>query len=127
MNDDGVGLAIDCEGEELSRGGDRCDDFLDLRTPLDLKAIGTVVSCPLGLEQLVEFGHQLQEIHGLMVTQQGSISGKMVEVMRRQTFKAVSTVAMFALLVASCGRETQPPDTSFSVRLLAARTVSERW
>jgi len=62
-----------------------------------------------------------------MVTQQGSISGKMVEVMRKQSFKAVSTVATFVLLVASCGRETQPPDTSFSVRLLTARTVSERW
>jgi len=50
MNDDGVGPAIGCEGEELSRGGDRGDDLLGLRPPLDLKAVGTVISCPLGLE-----------------------------------------------------------------------------
>lgn len=62
-----------------------------------------------------------------MVTQHGSINGKMVLVVRKQSFIAVSIVAIFTLLMSSCGRETQPPDTRFSVRLLAARTVSERW
>lgn len=51
----------------------------------------------------------------------------MVSVVRNQFFKAVSSVSIFMLLMTSCGRETQPPDTSFSVRVLAARTVSERW
>jgi len=63
MNDDRVGLAIDGEGEELSRGRNRSDDLLNLRTSFDLEAVGTVISCALGLEQLVELGHQLQEIH----------------------------------------------------------------
>jgi len=63
MNDDRVGLAIDGEGEELSRSRNRGDDLLNLWTSLDLEAIGTVISCALGLEQFVELGHQLQEIH----------------------------------------------------------------
>ena len=64
MNDDGVGLAIDSQGEELTRSGYSRDDLLDLGAPLDLKAVGAVIVCSLGLEQLVELGHQLQEIHG---------------------------------------------------------------
>ena len=63
MNDDRVGLAIDGEGEELSRSRNRGDDLLDFWTSLDLEAIGTVISCALGLEQFVELGYQLQEIH----------------------------------------------------------------
>ena len=63
MNDDRVGLAIDGEGEELSLSRNRGDDLLDFWTSLDLEAIGTVISCALGLEQFVELGHQLQEIH----------------------------------------------------------------
>jgi len=62
-----------------------------------------------------------------MVTQHGSISGRMVEVVRYQCFKAVSTVAMLVLLTTSCGRDAQPPDASFSVRLLTAQTISGRW
>jgi len=69
MNDDGVGLAFDGEGEEFARGGDRRDDLLDLGTSLDLQAVGTVIGCSLGLEELVELGHQLQEIHAPMVAQ----------------------------------------------------------
>jgi len=127
MHDDGVSLAIDGEGEELSRGGDCGDDLLDLGTSLDLKAVGTIISWPLGLEQLVELGHQLQEIHGPMVAQHGSIGGKMVEVVRNKTFTAVSCVAMLVLLTTSCGRETQAPITNFSVRMLTTRSISERW
>ena len=63
MNDDGLGLAIDGEGEEFSRCGNRGDDLFDFGTSLDLEAVGTVIGSALGLEQLVKLGHQLQEIH----------------------------------------------------------------
>jgi len=63
MNDDGVGLAIDSQGEELTRSGYSRDDLLDLGAPLDLKAVGAVIFCPLCLEQVIELGYQLQEIH----------------------------------------------------------------
>jgi len=63
MHDDGVGLAIDSLAEELPRGRHSRDDFLDLGAPLDLKTVGAVIVCPLGLEQLIELGYQLQEIH----------------------------------------------------------------
>jgi hypothetical protein len=62
-----------------------------------------------------------------MVAQHRSISGKMAEVVRRQSFNVVSIVAMLVLLTMSCGRDAQPPDTSFSVRLLTDRTISGRW
>jgi basic membrane lipoprotein Med (substrate-binding protein (PBP1-ABC) superfamily) len=41
--------------------------------------------------------------------------------------RVVSIVAMLVLLTTSCGRDTQPPNTSFSVRMLTARTISGRW
>ena len=62
-----------------------------------------------------------------MVAQPGSFSGKMVEVVRRQSSKLVFSVVVLVLLTTSCGRDTQPPDTSFSVRMLTARTISGRW
>ena len=69
MYDDGVGLVFDCKSEKLPRCRYRGDDFLDLRAALDLKAVGTVIGCSLGFEQLVEFGNQSQEIHAPMVAQ----------------------------------------------------------
>ena len=63
MDDDGLGVAIDSEGEEFSRRGNRGDDLLDIRTSLDLETVGTVIRCAFGLEQLVKLSHQLQEIH----------------------------------------------------------------
>mgnify|MGYP001815034034 CR=1 FL=1 len=71
MHDDGVGLTIDGLSEELPRGRYTRDDLLDLGAPLDLEAVGAVILRPLGLEQLIELGYQLQEIHGPMVSQSG--------------------------------------------------------
>lgn len=127
MHDDGVGLTLDGEGEEFPRGGDSGHDLLDLRPSLDLETVGTIIRRPLGLEQLVELCHQLQEIHGPMVSQQGSMSGKIDEVVRRYFLKLVFVVAMLMSLTTSCGRNSRPPETSFSVRILTAQTVSERW
>jgi len=62
-----------------------------------------------------------------MVAQLGSISGKMVEVVRRQSFNVVFFVVALAFLAEACGRDAQPPDTIFSVRVLTARTISGRW
>ena len=51
----------------------------------------------------------------------------MVEVVRRQSSKLVFSVVVLVLLTTACGRDAQPPDTSFSVRMLTARTISGRW
>jgi basic membrane lipoprotein Med (substrate-binding protein (PBP1-ABC) superfamily) len=51
----------------------------------------------------------------------------MVEAVRRLSIKVVSVVVMLVLLTTSCGRDRQPQGASFSVRILTARTVSERW
>jgi len=62
-----------------------------------------------------------------MVAQPGSIKSKMVEVVRRQSSPVVFLLVVLVLLTEACGRDTQPPDTSFSVRVLTARTISGRW
>ena len=51
----------------------------------------------------------------------------MVEVVRGEFLRPVSIVAMLVLLMASCGREGQSPEKSFSVRLIADRAISPRW
>jgi len=51
----------------------------------------------------------------------------MVEVVRRQSSPLVFLVLVLVLLTEACGRDTQPTDTSFSVRVLTARTISGRW
>jgi len=51
----------------------------------------------------------------------------MVEVVRRQSSPVVFLLVVLVLLTEACGRDTQPPDTSFSVRVLTARTISGRW
>ncbi len=51
----------------------------------------------------------------------------MVEVVRRQSPPVVFLLVVLVLLTEACGRDTQPPDTSFSVRVLTARTISGRW
>lgn len=63
MHDDGIGLAIDSLLEELPRGRYSRNDLPDLGAALDLKAVGAVILRPLGLEQFIELGYQLQEIH----------------------------------------------------------------
>jgi basic membrane lipoprotein Med (substrate-binding protein (PBP1-ABC) superfamily) len=51
----------------------------------------------------------------------------MVWVVRRQSFTAVSIVATIMLLATSCNRGGQSLDTTFSVRVLTSRSVSDRW
>jgi transcriptional activator of comK gene len=51
----------------------------------------------------------------------------MVEVVRKESFSAVFAVALLVLLTTSCGRDTQAPNTNFSVRILTTRSISERW
>lgn len=63
MDDDCVRLHMYCVDKKLSRGGDGGDDLLNLRPPLYLEAVGAVVGGAFGLEQVVELGHKLQEIH----------------------------------------------------------------
>lgn len=131
MDDDRVGLAFRSDGEELARGGDRRDDPFDLRTALDLKAIGAIIGHPLGLEQLVELGHELQEIHAPIiarpVSSETGFGGKMVEVVRRQFFNLVTAVATLLLLTAACGEDKRAADSGFTVRMLTVRTMSGKW
>ena len=63
MHDDGVCPAIDSLFEEFPGGRYSGNNFPDLVASLDLKAVGTVIFRPLGFEQLIELGYQLQEIH----------------------------------------------------------------
>ena len=69
MHDNGVRTLFHRAAEELTRCRHRGDDALDLRPTLDLEAVGAIVGGALRLEQLVELGHQLQEIHNAMVAQ----------------------------------------------------------
>jgi len=41
--------------------------------------------------------------------------------------KSIFTLTLIALLAAACGRDEQPADVIFTVRMLTARTVSGRW
>lgn len=51
----------------------------------------------------------------------------MVRVVFIHRLKLISTLVAVALLTAACGRDDRPADTSFTVRMLAARTISGRW
>jgi basic membrane lipoprotein Med (substrate-binding protein (PBP1-ABC) superfamily) len=51
----------------------------------------------------------------------------MVDVVCSRKLRIVPMVAMIALLAAACGRNAQPPDTRFSVRLLTDQTISGQW
>ena len=51
----------------------------------------------------------------------------MVDVVCCRKLRVVPLVAVIALLGAACSRDAQPPDTSFSVRLLTPQTISGRW
>jgi basic membrane lipoprotein Med (substrate-binding protein (PBP1-ABC) superfamily) len=51
----------------------------------------------------------------------------MVDVVRRHSSKAVSIAAIFIFLTVACGRDSELPDESFSVRVLTTRSISDRW
>jgi basic membrane lipoprotein Med (substrate-binding protein (PBP1-ABC) superfamily) len=51
----------------------------------------------------------------------------MVWIVRNQALKLAAAAVILALLVTSCGRDEQPADTGFSVRMLTVRTISGRW
>jgi len=46
---------------------------------------------------------------------------------RNQALQLVAAAVILALLAMSCGRDEQPKDTDFSVRMLTVRTISGRW
>jgi basic membrane lipoprotein Med (substrate-binding protein (PBP1-ABC) superfamily) len=51
----------------------------------------------------------------------------MVWIVRNQPLKLVAAAVTLALLATACGRDEQPTDTGFSVRMLTLRTISGRW
>jgi hypothetical protein len=70
VDDDGVGLTIRCTREERPGGRHGGHDPLHISGSLDLETVGTVVPDGISLEEFVEIGHELKEIHARMVTQQ---------------------------------------------------------
>ena len=51
----------------------------------------------------------------------------MVWIVRNQPLKLVAATVTLLLLTVACGRDGQPPEASFSVRMLTVRTISGRW
>ncbi len=51
----------------------------------------------------------------------------MVEVVHTHRLIVVFATVVLSLLTSACGRDEQPADASFTVRMLTARTVSGRW
>ena len=73
VDDDRVRFALDGAAKEITRSGDRGDDLPYVRCSLDLEAVGSIVGRTVGLEELVELGHELQEVHGPMVAQPAGV------------------------------------------------------
>ena len=69
VDNHGVGCSFGRGREELERGRDPGHDRADIEGSFDLEAVGAVVARSVGIKQLVELGHQLQEIHAPIVSQ----------------------------------------------------------
>jgi hypothetical protein len=64
MDEHGVGASFAGAGEQLLARRDAGDDLADLRLPLDLKAVRTVIAPTAGVEELVEIGDESLAVDG---------------------------------------------------------------
>ncbi len=70
VDDDGVRFTIGSPREKRPRRRHRGHDPLNIGRSLDLETIGAVVPNGIRLEEFVEIGHELKEVHVRMVPQQ---------------------------------------------------------
>ena len=70
VNDDGVRFTIGSPRKQRPRRRHCGDDPLNIGRSLDLETIGAVVPDGIRLEEFVEIGHELKEVHVGMVPQQ---------------------------------------------------------
>ena len=63
VDDDRIRVTVGGAGEERARRRHGGDDLLDVDGSLDLETVGTVVPNRFRLEEVVEIGHELKEIH----------------------------------------------------------------
>jgi basic membrane protein A len=130
MRDHRVGSPFHRVVEELARRGDRGDDPFDFGSAFYLEAVWAVVGRTLGLEQIVQFCDQLQEVHAAMVPQPEIAvvlqSSRIVKVVHTKNPGIVSTIVVLTLLAAACARVDKDTQREFTVRMLTSRTVSGR-
>ena len=69
VDDDGVGPAVDGTGKKRSRGGNGCHHPSHITGTLDLQPVGAVVLDSIDIEELIEIGNELEEIHDQIVPQ----------------------------------------------------------
>lgn len=127
MDDDSVCPVIDRESKKGAGCRYRGHYPEDLRRTLDLQSIWTVVTRAFDFENFVEFGHQLEEIHGPMVPQWPLRRSRMVGIMRGFALSFVVSIALVLAMV-GCGPEKREPEAPrFSVRLMTSLAISGRW
>lgn len=95
---------------------------MDIAGALHLESVGAVVPPGVGIEELVEIGHELEEIHKGMVTHCGVT---LVKPMRNAS--TLCLLGLLSIAAVSCGKVEPPKEEAFRVRLLTAVDLSGRW
>ena len=139
VHEDRVGVPIDGPGEQGTRCRHRRHDSLNIRLALDLEPVGTVVVHLVRVEELVELGDQLHQVHIAMVAHEGSgcrvgersiRGGTIGHEMAARRLLLLAAVGLAALSLAACGREAaqpQPAEARLEVGLLVSAPASSRW
>jgi len=126
VDDDGVGLTVDGAGEQSPRGGHSRHNPRHMTGALDLQTVGTVVPDGFDIEEFIEIGNELKEIHDEIVPQNGKVYGG-TTVRIASTLRLLCLPGIAGLSILACSPAEAPKEKGFRVRLLTSVALSGRW